>query len=325
MLARIPQSRVPRFSRRLLLALVAGAAGLFALPVVTSLESSLEFRSHQPSQGALSETSSVRVTQAPNNVVADAPARADTDPFDKSSAESKFGLRVESSSISKSSSASDVAPRVLVAAQPVGPTTVASSIALEDASPQVLLLGAEDWDLETLSNVQRALASLPPGVTARLGNRVLGELRITVSTDGQTSAGSQPYGGAANFFTTNDAMNEIVLYPRQPVQTILHELGHAYNLRSTPAGNYASVLLDAEMKSFMAIAGWQVLTSEGEVEELIDHAQVSYSYDGEPIWAGLSHNDPLEDFANSFALYYGAPEQLAELSPARYLWFRERF
>ena len=47
---------------------------------------------------------------------------------------------------------------------------------------------------------------------------------------------------------TNDGKNELILYPKQSVFTIVHELGHAYNLRRTAAGRYNLVLLDAEGK-----------------------------------------------------------------------------
>jgi hypothetical protein len=102
-------------------------------------------------------------------------------------------------------------------------------------------------------------------------------------------------------------------------------MGHAYNLRRAAAGNYASVLLDEEMQSFMAAAGWRLLTPPEAVRGLRDHLKVAFAYDGQVIWPRLSHNDPLEDFANSFASYFGEPENLRRLSPERYAWFESRF
>ena len=56
-----------------------------------------------------------------------------------------------------------------------------------------------------------------------------------------------------------------MLYPQQSVFTIVHELGHAYNLRHVGAGRYAMVLLDPEMRSFLAATGWQILSSDDEI------------------------------------------------------------
>ena len=39
----------------------------------------------------------------------------------------------------------------------------------------------------------------------------------------------------------------------------------------------------------------------------------------------MSRNDPLEDFANSFALFFVNPGDLASRSPERYAWFAARF
>ncbi len=102
---------------------------------------------------------------------------------------------------------------------------------------------------------------------------------------------------------------------------MLHELGHAYNLRRTAAGRYALVLLDPQMQSFMAAVGWSVLSTDAQVRAAVDQIGVSYSYDGGFMWSNLSHNDPLEDFANSFATYFLDPAGLNSLSPARYAWF----
>jgi hypothetical protein len=194
------------------------------------------------------------------------------------------------------------------------------------AAPRAIeLLGAESWDVVSTENVRQAMALLPGWLQQQLGNPSLGPIRILVNFEGRTSSGYQPYGRAANFFSTNEGHNEVVLYPQQSVFTIVHELGHAYNLRRAAAGNYASVLIDPEMQSFMAAAGWQVLTRPDQVANLYDHAQVAVAYSGEPVWTSMSRNDPLEDFANSFALYFVNPGELGSRSPARYAWFAKRF
>lgn len=183
----------------------------------------------------------------------------------------------------------------------------------------------EGWDDVSAGNVSRAIALLPASVQTALGNPALGPVRILINVEGRTSSGSQPYGQAANFFSTNEGRNEVVLYPQQSVFTIVHELGHAYNLRNLPAGNYAWVLLQPEMQSFMAVSGWQVLTPPEQIAGLYDHSQVGFSYTGASIWTSLSRNDPLEDFANSFADYFVAPDDLAARSPERFAWFAARF
>lgn len=98
-------------------------------------------------------------------------------------------------------------------------------------------------------------------------------------------------------------------------------MGHGYNLRDTAAGRYALVLLEPEMRSFMAATGWQVLSSPQEVREAADHTHVRFHYSGGFTWERLSNADPLEDFANSFALYFFDPQQLLKRSPERFHWF----
>ena len=166
---------------------------------------------------------------------------------------------------------------------------------------------------------------LPPQVRDDLGNAALGPLYVLINSNGTTLSGRQPYGRAANFYSTNDGRNEVVVYPGQSTRTVLHELGHAYNLRHTPAGAYARVFLDPEMQSFLGAAGWRVFTPAETLLSMSDHSKVEYVYDGPRIWQLLSRDDPLEDFASSFALYFSAPGELRSLSAERYAWFEERF
>jgi hypothetical protein len=183
------------------------------------------------------------------------------------------------------------------------------------------VIQGQEWDAVSLANVDQALASLPGGVLTALGNRDLGGVSILVNRSGRTLAGKQPYGQAANFFSTNDGRNELVLFPDQSPPTVLHELGHAYNLRAEPAGRYTLVLLEPEMQSFMAATGWRVLSSTGQIQAARDQTAVDFAYSGAFTWPRLSHNDPLEDFANSFALYFSSPADLKALSPERFAWF----
>jgi hypothetical protein len=210
--------------------------------------------------------------------------------------------------------AADAAP---VAAAPLTAATLTERWA---AYGIVIVTDGQAWDETSLSNVDTALSILPPSVLSQLGNPALGQMHILVNGEGRSMSGSQPYGGAANYFSTNDGINELVLYPDQHVATVLHELGHAYNLRNTPAGHYAQVLVDPEMESFLAATGWIMLTPRETVATMIDHTQVAFDYEGSFRWHELSHFDPLEDFANAFAVYYADPDTLQAESPERYDW-----
>lgn len=184
----------------------------------------------------------------------------------------------------------------------------------------VLVTENQAWDEASVTNVDAALSMLQPAVLANLGNRELGPLHILVNGEGRSLSGSQPYGGPANYFSTNDGVNELVLYPGQPLTTVLHELGHAYSLRSTEPGQYASVLVEPEMASFMDATGWELLTSREAVAGAMDHTQIELDYAGGFAWPEVSHFDPLEDYANAFALYHSDPMGLKAASPERYAW-----
>lgn len=214
--------------------------------------------------------------------------------------------------------AASVAPEVAPAAAPTLSTAAAAS---RWASAGVVLVSERQaWDERSLRNVDAALSMLPPSVLSSLGNPALGSLHILVNTEGRSLNRSQPYGGAANYFSTNDGVNELVLFPGQRVSTVLHELGHAYNLRQTPAGHYAKVLVTPEMESFLAATDWRMLTPRETVAGAVDHTQVRFEYEGSFRWPELSHFDPLEDYANAFAMYFADPDGLRSISPERYGW-----
>jgi hypothetical protein len=180
-------------------------------------------------------------------------------------------------------------------------------------------------DDASLSNVDAALSALPARLLGSLGNPALGSLHILVNTEGRVLSGDRPYGGPANFFSTNEGTNELVLYPNQSVFTIVHELGHSYNLRGVGAGRYAMVLLDPEMRSFLAATGWQITSTDEQIRTAVDHIHVAYTYTGSFHWPRMSNDDPLEDFANSFAMYFLDPGALRQSSPERYTWMAGTF
>ncbi len=184
---------------------------------------------------------------------------------------------------------------------------------------EIVLVG-QSWDEASLSAVNDALSRLPSHVVRQLGSRFNGRLYILCNADSRSLSGASVYSHGANFYSTNEGRNELVLYPDQSALTVLHELGHAYQLRLTPAGRYAWVFFQDEMRDFMNATGWVLLTPDSGVAAAIDQTQLSFSYSGQSVWESMSNFDPLEDYANSFALFFYDPERLRELSPVRYDW-----
>ena len=214
-----------------------------------------------------------------------------------------------------------------VAPAPVQPVVSLAASPVERWAAVGIIIETDRQALDdaSLANVDAALRTLPDGVLGSLGNPSFGPLHILVNTEGRVLSGDQPYGGPANFFSTNEGTNELVLYPQQSVFTIVHELGHAYNLRRIGAGRYAMVLLDNEMRSFLSATGWQITSSDEQIRGAVDHMHVSYTYSGSFHWPRVSNDDPLEDFANSFAMYFLDPGTLQQSSPERYTWMAEAF
>lgn len=182
----------------------------------------------------------------------------------------------------------------------------------------------QTWTPGTLASVTRALELLPPEVRSQLGNPALGPLLLLSNEGGVDVTGWAPYGAPANYYANHKGYNEIVLYPDQSVVTVLHELGHAYQLRGVPPGRIAWVFLDPEFADFMQATGWRLESSPEEVRASYEAYQVRVSYHGGFVWEGLSRFDPLEDYANAFALFFADPERLRRLSPERYDWMATR-
>jgi hypothetical protein len=189
-----------------------------------------------------------------------------------------------------------------------------------DAYGVEIVTDGQSWDDASLNTVLDALSRLPPHVVTQLGSRTYGRLYILSNSESRSLSGAKVYSSGANFYSNNDGRNELVLFPNQGTKTVLHELGHAYQLRLTPPGRYAWVFFQEEMRDFMRSTGWRLLSSDAEVAAAVDQTQLSFAYDGPQVWQSLSNNDPLEDYANSFALFFYDPQQLQQLSPARYQW-----
>jgi hypothetical protein len=287
-------------------------------------------------QGVISETSSARADQSgPVQLTGVASIEAVPSGEPAQSAEASSALvaveteqqaaapvaqvAAQSATASAPAVAAPQPPAVAPAQAPAAPAST-SVIERWRALGVIIETQGQEWDAQSLANVDAALSALPASLRAQLGNPALGQMHVLVNSQGRALSGKQPYGGGANFFSTGDGVNELVMYPRQRVATILHELGHAYNLRRIPAGSYARVLIDPEMESFMAATGWQVLATREEIAQSVDHMRLNYQYDGSFRWQGLSRFDPLEDFGNSFAMYFYDPAGLKAQSPERYAW-----
>jgi hypothetical protein len=181
----------------------------------------------------------------------------------------------------------------------------------------------QTWDQPGLNTVLDALGRLPPHVVKRLGSRHYGRLHLLSNTDSRTLSGWMPYPDGANFYSNQGGRNQVVLYPNQGALTVLHELGHAYQMRLVPDGRYAWLFFQAEMRDFMAATGWRLLSSDVEVAQAADVYELRFAYDGPQVWQTLSNPDPAEDYASSFALFFHDPERLRQLSPVRYEWMRQ--
>ena len=202
---------------------------------------------------------------------------------------------------------------------------VAATCPVEEARQRYgveIVVEGQSWDPLAMQAVVEGLSRLPPHVVRDLGSPFYGRLHILANGDGQTLSGYRPYSNSVNFYSNNDGRNELILAPGQGIRTVLHELGHAYQMRLTPPGRYAWVFFQEEMRDFMRATGWRLLSSDIEVAAAHDQTELRFAYDGPQIWSTLSHPDPLEDYASSFALFFDDPSELARRSPARYQWFQ---
>ncbi len=179
------------------------------------------------------------------------------------------------------------------------------------------------WSEASLNAIADALGRLPSHVVRRLGNRYYGRLQELSNPDGVTVDGWQPFAKGVNFYSNYNRRNQLVLVPNQGTRTVLHELGHAYQMREVPSNRYAWVFFQTEMREFMVAAGWELVSSDEEVAAARSVLDLRFSYDGPQIWQRLSNEDPAEDYANSFALYFHDPAELERLSPARYDFMRD--
>jgi hypothetical protein len=156
-------------------------------------------------------------------------------------------------------------------------TGVAATCPVDEARERYgveIVLDGQSWDALTLQAVMDALALLPPHVVRNLGSPFYGRLYILCNRDGRDLSGQSLYSSSANFYSNNGGRNELVLVPDQGTRTVLHELGHAYQMRLTPPGRYAWVFFQEEMRDFMQATGWRLLSSDAEVAAAHDQTEL---------------------------------------------------
>jgi len=181
----------------------------------------------------------------------------------------------------------------------------------------------QSWSEQSLDDLLAALRKLPPHIVRRLGNRHYGRLTVLSNPEAVTLEGWQPYPNGANFYTNHNERNQLVLVPNQGTFTILHELGHSYQMREVPSDRYAWVFFQTEMREFMEATGWRLLSSDEEVAGAREVTSLRFEYAGPQVWQSMSHVDPVEDYANSFAMYFSDPDGLDRRSPERYAFMRD--
>jgi len=198
-----------------------------------------------------------------------------------------------------------------------------------------IVLEGQDWGPDGLSQeanigaVISAMDRLPLRVTSSVIAHPHGPLTFVSNQQGRTADGWQPYGGFPIAFYTNSDQgpaghrpaNEVVLITGSSDLSIAHEVLHAYSFREVGLDRYVLALLGDEMRSFMAATGWRLLSSEEEVRNSWDGTDLLFQYEGPPVWQFLSRQEPVEDYANSFALFFYDPATLKRVSPDRYEWF----
>jgi hypothetical protein len=300
-------------------ALITGLANLIAAAKEAQHLTSLQVAAAVEGEARAASERVAEVSEAPVLVVVEP-----TPEISGATAEPATVAPVNASAVTEAPPAEQAAPPAPPPVQPVV-NAPAGPVERWAAAGIVIVTQRQALDEVSLANVDAALSALPASVLGSLGNPAMGPLHILVNTEGRVLSGDQPYGGPANFFSTNEGKNELVLYPQQSVFTIVHELGHAYNLRRIAAGRYAMVLLDVEMRSFLNATGWQIASNDEQIRGAVDHMHVSYTYTGSFHWPRLSNDDPLEDFANSFSMYFLDPAGLNASSPERYAWMAATF
>lgn len=210
-------------------------------------------------------------------------------------------------------------------------------------------LTGQDWgsgaeaQRQNIAAVAGALEMLPAKVRQAIVGGADVPLAVLSNRQGRTAGGWQPYGnGPRSFYANSDqsasgthATSQVVLATGVGRMTVAHELLHAYQLRATPADQYALALLSDEMRSLMAATGWTQVGTDAQVQAAAREPWSAlnglFRYDGRPLTyvaAGGSTvtivpDNPLEAYATLGALYYARPDGSGLPDwPEYWAWFR---
>lgn len=213
-----------------------------------------------------------------------------------------------------------------------------------------IVLDGQDWgddeaaQVENIGAVVSAMASLPASVSSSVASHPAGPLAFVSNGHGRTRDGWQPYGDRnISFYTNSDRgpagyrpAHQVVLARGADRMTVAHEVLHAYQFRNAAPDQYALVLLDEQMRSFMAATGWRQKASDDEVLAAAhrpwETISTLFAYEGQPLTyadeagrpVSLDLSNPIEAFATAGAIYYAHPQglQLPDW-PEYWSWFRQ--
>lgn len=211
-----------------------------------------------------------------------------------------------------------------------------------------IVVEGQDWgadEAEQTTNigaVASAMEMIPLRVTSSIVTSPHGQLAVLSNRQGRTIEGWQPYGDSTRSFYTNSeqgalgyhAANEIVLATGSGPVTVAHEMIHAWTFREMAPDDYVLAMLRDEMRSFMAVAGWEQIASDDDVRasarESWDTVNGFFAYEG-PQMPLVDENgyegtftaaNPLEAIASLGAIYYARPAGMPLPAwPAIWAWF----
>lgn len=213
-----------------------------------------------------------------------------------------------------------------------------------------IVLDGQDWgddeatQVENIGAVISAMAAVPASVSSSVASHPTGPLTFVSNDHGRTRDGWQPYGDTRISFYTNSDQGQAGYRPAHQVvlargadrMAVAHEVLHAYQFRNAAPDQYALVLLDEEMRSFMAATGWRQKASDDEVlaaaHQPWEAIAKLFAYEGRTLTytdeAGravtLDLSNPIEAFATAGAIYYAHSDglQLPDW-PEYWSWFRQ--
>ena len=212
-----------------------------------------------------------------------------------------------------------------------------------------IVVDGQDWgaeDAAQTANVQAVISAidrLPDTVISAVVAHAGGPLTFVSNDEGRTLDGWQPYGGhPMTYYTNSDqgpagyhASNQVVLSVGATSASVGHEILHAYQFRNVGPDEYALVLLQPEMRSFMEAVGWRQTGSDEEVRQAVGQPWSAldslYVYEGRALTysttggatSTITAANPIEAFAIAGSFYYTRPSWiLLPEWPEYWAWFR---